>query len=73
MHADQLTVTADMVKRLVHEQFPAWRQLPLLEVASEGTVNAIFRVGDDLAARFPLRAQDAVEAREWLESEASAA
>lgn len=73
MHDDQVDVTADMVRRLVDDQFPQWRHLPLRDVVSEGTVNAIFRVGDDLVARFPLRGLDAAEARAWLESEAAAA
>jgi aminoglycoside phosphotransferase (APT) family kinase protein len=73
MHPDQVDVTADVVKRLVDDQFPQWRDLPLHEVVSEGTVNAIFRIGDDLAARLPLRVQAAVDVRTWLESEAGAA
>ena len=72
MHDDQVEVTKDVVRRLVDDQFPAWRHLPVRRVASTGTVNAIFRIGDGLAARFPLRAQDPAEARAWLESEASA-
>src|SRR6188768_1348583 len=63
MHADQVEVTTDVVRRLVDDQFPAWRHLPVRRVASTGTVNAIFRIGDGLAARFPLRAQDSAEAR----------
>jgi aminoglycoside phosphotransferase (APT) family kinase protein len=73
MHDDQVDVTAAMVRRLVDDQFPPWRGLPLREVESGGTVNAIFRIGDDLAARFPLRRQAAAEARAWLEAEAAAA
>jgi aminoglycoside phosphotransferase (APT) family kinase protein len=55
MHADQVDVDADTVARLVHEQFPAWRGLPVEQVTSHGTVNALFRIGADLVARFPLR------------------
>lgn len=73
MHADQVDVTASMVRCLVDDQFPSWRHLPLRAVASGGTVNAIFRVGEDLAARLPLRAQDHDEVRAWLESESRAA
>jgi len=42
-------------------------------VQTAGTVNAIFRVGTDLAARFPLVAQDPESARTWLTAEAEAA
>jgi hypothetical protein len=33
-------------------QFPQWRGLPVRPVASHETVNAIFRVGAGLVARF---------------------
>lgn len=73
MHADQLEVPERTVRRLVDEQFPGWSGLAVREVPAAGTVNAIFRIGDDLAARFPLRAQDPHRARAWLEAEAAAA
>lgn len=71
MHPDQLTVTAATVRELVDRQFPQWRGLPIRPVVAEGTVNAIFRVGDGLAARFPLRPGAGI--LEWLEREADAA
>jgi aminoglycoside phosphotransferase (APT) family kinase protein len=71
MHDDQLTVSAQTVRALVDEQFPQWRSLPITSVDSSATVNAIFRIGDRLAARLPLRPRDAD--RRWLESEAEAA
>jgi len=61
------------VRRLVGEQFPQWSHLPIREVSTAGTVNAIFRIGDDLAARFPLRAQDPSKARASLGAEIAAA
>ena len=73
MHADQLTVSPGMVRELVDEQFPSWRNLAVKAVESPGTVNAIFRIGDQLAARFPLRSGDAAAVRRRLESEAAAA
>ncbi|NUW36753.1 aminoglycoside phosphotransferase family protein [Nonomuraea sp. SMC257] len=73
MHADQLTVTPETVRALVEEQFPQWRGLPVRSVASQGTVNAIFRVGDDLAARFPLQPANTESIRRRLETEAEAA
>jgi aminoglycoside phosphotransferase (APT) family kinase protein len=73
VHPDQLTVPAATVRALVDAQFPAWRELPISRVAAQGTVNAIFRVGDRLAARFPLVPQDVGSAREWLAAEAAAA
>jgi aminoglycoside phosphotransferase (APT) family kinase protein len=73
MHADQLTVSPAMVRELVDSQFPNWRDLNVKAVGSPGTVNAIFRIGDRLAARFPLRPDDAAAVRRRLESEAAAA
>ena len=51
MHADQLHPTPEQVGRLVADQFPAWAGMPIRPVRSPGTVNALFRVGDDLLAR----------------------
>src|SRR5690242_18610671 len=45
MHADQLHVDVDTVRRLVAAQFPQWRGLPVTELRTPGTVNAIFRIG----------------------------
>ena len=53
MHAGQLPVSAAVARSLIAAQFPRWQDLPVSRVASPGTVNAIFRVGGRLAARFP--------------------
>lgn len=73
MHPDQLTVSVEMVRELVEKQFPEWVGLPIGEVRSQGTVNALFRIGGRLAARFPLQPADVASTRRWLESEAEAA
>jgi aminoglycoside phosphotransferase (APT) family kinase protein len=73
MHADQLTVSPQTVRNLVDEQFPAWQGLPIREVVSHGTVNALYRIGGKLLARFPLEPRDVDSARRWLRSEAQAA
>jgi aminoglycoside phosphotransferase (APT) family kinase protein len=72
MHANQLTVSAGTVRALLDEQFAQWRSLPIRPVTSAGTVNAIFRVGGELAARFPLQPGDYGAIRRSLESEAAA-
>ena len=36
-------------------QVPEWPGLPITEIASQGTMNALFRIGNQLAARFPLQ------------------
>ena len=67
MHADQLTVGIKTVRELISNQFPEWTGLPITEVTSQGTVNALFRIGDQLAARFPLLPAGVDETRRWLE------
>jgi aminoglycoside phosphotransferase (APT) family kinase protein len=73
MHADQLHVDAQTVRRLVEVQCPQWRGLPVTELRTPGTVNAIFRIGEALAARFPLVGHDPAQARASLVAEAEAA
>jgi aminoglycoside phosphotransferase (APT) family kinase protein len=73
MHADQLTVSLEMVRMLMAEQFPQWRSLPVRSASAQGTVNAVFRIGDQFAARFPLQPGDVGSTRRRLESEAEAA
>ncbi|NUR03350.1 MAG: aminoglycoside phosphotransferase family protein [Streptomyces sp.] len=72
MHDDQVDVTTETVATLIHEQFPQWSGKAVRPLSSTGTVNAIFRIGDDLSARFPLRVADAAEALAVLEQEARA-
>ena len=66
MHDDQVDVDADVVRRLMAEQLPELAALPIRRVASTGTVNALFRLGDELVARLPLAPSwsDDIE-REW--------
>ena len=66
MHADQLTVSPETVRTLVDRQFPEWRSLPVRSIAAQGTVNAVFRIGDWFAARFPLESADVESTRRWL-------
>ena len=63
----------ETVQELVANQFPQWSGLPITGIASQGTVNALFRIGDQLVARFPLQPAAVDETRRWLESEAEAA
>lgn len=73
MHHDQLPIDESVVRALVAEQFPRWRGLPVRPVPSAGTVNALFRMGDDLVARFPLRPDDPDALGAALQREAEAA
>ncbi|HEY3548162.1 MAG TPA: aminoglycoside phosphotransferase family protein [Propionicimonas sp.] len=73
MHEGQLAIDAGQVRRLVAAQFPEWAGLAVYPVASTGTVNALFRIGDELVARFPLVGGDAEEVRSSLVDEAERA
>ncbi|MEO1089285.1 MAG: aminoglycoside phosphotransferase family protein [Pseudomonadota bacterium] len=55
MHADEFRADAGLVGRLLVAQFPRWAALPLRPFASAGTDNTIYRLGDDLCVRLPLR------------------
>lgn len=72
MHPGQLTVSVDTVRQLISEQFPRWADLEVVPGPTHGTVNAIFRLGSDLSARFPLQGQDVSTARKQLQTEAAA-
>jgi aminoglycoside phosphotransferase (APT) family kinase protein len=73
MHSGEIAVPDGVVRDLVDAQFPQWRELPVRRLASAGTVNAIFRIGDGLAARLPLRDGDPAEVAASLRQEAAAA
>jgi aminoglycoside phosphotransferase (APT) family kinase protein len=73
MHDDQLEISADTVRTLIDAQHPHWRDLPITPLQTQGTVNAIFRLGDRYTARFPLRPDDPAKVRQDLEQEAEAA
>ena len=55
MHADELEVDEALVRRLLVEQFPEWADLPISRVEPSGTVNAIFRLDDELSVRLRRR------------------
>ncbi|AVH61647.1 MULTISPECIES: aminoglycoside phosphotransferase family protein [Streptomyces] len=69
MHANEVPIDEPLVRRLLAAQFPGWAGLPLKRVESSGTVNAVYRLGDDLAVRLPRipeGADDVVKERAWL-------
>jgi aminoglycoside phosphotransferase (APT) family kinase protein len=63
VHDDELEIDEPLVRALVAEQFPQWADLPLVR-AGDGTVNVIYRLGDDKSVRLPRReARDDTEER----------
>lgn len=53
MHPDEAFTDAALVSRLITAQFPLWAALPIERVASSGTDNALYRLGDKLVVRLP--------------------
>jgi aminoglycoside phosphotransferase (APT) family kinase protein len=69
MHDREVDIDADLVRALLHAQFPSWCDLPVEAVQSTGTVNAIYRLGADLCVRLPRVeswAGDLAKELEWL-------
>ncbi|MEU2360288.1 aminoglycoside phosphotransferase family protein [Streptomyces noursei] len=54
MHPDMHPVDDDLVRRLIAGQFPQWAGLAVERLPSGGTVNAMYRLGDDMVVRLPL-------------------
>lgn len=53
MHDGEADIDAGLVRQLVAAQFPELADLAVTEFSSTGTVNAIYRLGDQLYARLP--------------------
>jgi aminoglycoside phosphotransferase (APT) family kinase protein len=74
MHAGEVDIGEELVKRLLAAQFPQLADLPISAVQSTGTVNAIYRLGDQLYARLPRVAswaKDLEKEMTWLPKLAS--
>lgn len=72
MHEDQIDVGEQQVVALVAEQIPELAGMEVVRVRGSGTVHAIFRVGDAVTARFPLRAERPDRIAERLRLDAAA-
>ncbi|MFE6151438.1 aminoglycoside phosphotransferase family protein [Streptomyces sp. NPDC057889] len=69
LRPEEADIDASLVRRLVDAQFPEWAGLPLTEVVSAGTSNAMYRLGEDMAVRLPRlagSAQDVDKEHRWL-------
>ena len=64
MHADEVVVEDEQVRRLLAAQHPEWASLPLRRLPPVGTDNQLFRLGDELLLRFP-RIHWAADSAEW--------
>ena len=53
MHDDEVHTDVPLVRRLLAVQFPEWAALPIERVASSGTDNALYRLGNEMVVRLP--------------------
>jgi aminoglycoside phosphotransferase (APT) family kinase protein len=53
MHEGEVAINEELVEQLLAAQFPELADQPISAVQSIGTVNAIYRLGDDLCVRLP--------------------
>lgn len=59
-------IDADLVRGLVERRFPQWAHLAIAPVETDGTDNAIFRLGEAMAVRLPRLARAGGQAeKEW--------
>ena len=72
MHDDQVQLEPEQAAALILRQFPQFAGERIERLATAGTVNAIFRIGEGHAARFPLRLVEAGECARLLQMEVAA-
>ena len=66
MHKGEIDINMALVRRLLTEQFPHLAERPITLIRSTGTVNAVYRLGDDLCVRLSRGAKWADNPdREW--------
>ena len=53
LHEDEISIDEALVRRLVDDQFPQFRDLDLERLGASGSSNALFRLGGDRLVRLP--------------------
>lgn len=53
MSIEKVTTNLALVEKLIATQCPQWSHLPISKVASGGTDNDIYKLGDDMCVRLP--------------------
>lgn len=67
MHDDDISLPDHLVRQLIADHTPQWADLPCERLASSGTDNALYRLGDDLLLRLPRRGHAIDLARKELD------
>lgn len=69
MHEGEVPISDGLVRDLIAAQAPRWSGLPLRRVPSDGTDNAVYRLGEHLTVRLPRigwAAHDTAKEARWL-------
>jgi aminoglycoside phosphotransferase (APT) family kinase protein len=69
MHVDEIETSVELARALLREQHPQWADLPIQPVTSAGTMHALYRLGEDLVVRLPLRpdaVREVAKEQRWL-------
>ena len=53
LHSDEIPIDAELVRGLVRRAMPAYADAPIRRLASSGSTNALFRLGEELLVRLP--------------------
>jgi len=53
LHSDEIPIDAELVRLLVSRVMPAYADTPVRRLASSGSTNALFRLGEELLVRLP--------------------
>ncbi|NUU74959.1 aminoglycoside phosphotransferase family protein [Paenibacillus xylanilyticus] len=48
-----IEITTELVRQLIHSQFPKWKELPIAPVEKSGHDNRTYRLGNDMTIRLP--------------------
>jgi aminoglycoside phosphotransferase (APT) family kinase protein len=69
MHHHEIPIDVLLITKLLHRQFLQWSNLPLSPVQSDGTDNALYRLGTDMCIRLPRipsAAEQVEKEHKWL-------
>ena len=53
LHSDEIPIDVELVRGLVSRAMPAYADAPIRRLASSGSTNVLFRLGEDLLVRLP--------------------
>lgn len=72
MHPDQIYLDIKIVTQLIANQFPQYQEMEIKQLNTQATTSAIFRIGTNLVAKFPLQKIDEQDSYNIVQKEALA-